>query len=119
MPRSFAPEASGSLLQKLLFYLRWAGLHNGILSKLLVPAASGWGTYRKRDFAGLLVRAAWIAVGGSSSPESELWSFGRKISDTAMAFAASLGNFERGRNCGQMMLFRIGDDFAYTVGSRL
>jgi hypothetical protein len=30
MPRSFAPEASGSHLQKLLFYFGWAGLHNEV-----------------------------------------------------------------------------------------
>jgi hypothetical protein len=30
MLRSFAPEASGSLLQKLFFYFGWTGLHNEV-----------------------------------------------------------------------------------------
>jgi hypothetical protein len=45
MPRSFAPEASGSLLQKLLFYFGWTGLHNevpesGIFGNLLLARQS-------------------------------------------------------------------------------
>jgi hypothetical protein len=51
MPRSFAPEASGSLLQELLFYFGWARLHNE------VPETRGFeqlqlGTHRRS--AGLL-----------------------------------------------------------------